>query len=138
MLPPSLILAPLLLFSHLLAGIGTVVAFRFFSQARNKPNASAQAWMFYRHSEIQKKTERKKERKKKRRIKKTLLRTLLFSLLGFASRDSCRDARRHSEYAAGARWVWPHRLVITAQHQTPNYQLAPEPAPPLPTCPKAQ
>lgn len=49
--------------------------------------------------------------------------------------DSCRDALRHSEYAAGAHWVWPHRLVTTVHHQTPNYQLTPEPTP---TCLKAQ
>lgn len=60
---------------------------------------------------------------------------LCFYLSGLVSCDSCRDALRHSEYAAGARWVWPHRLVITVQHQTPNYQLTPEPTP---TCLKAQ
>lgn len=48
--------------------------------------------------------------------------------------DSCRNALRHSEYAAGAHWVWPHRLVTTVQHQTPNYQLTPGPTP---TCLKA-
>lgn len=57
----------------------------------------------------------------------------LFS--GSVSYDSCCDAQRHSEYAAGAHWVWPHRLVTTIQLQTPNYQLTPEPTP---TCPKAQ
>lgn len=67
----------------------------------------------------------------------SLLPSLLLSLYlsGLVSCDSCRDALRHSEYAAGARWVWPHRLVITVQHQTPNYQLTPEPTP---TCLKAQ
>lgn len=49
--------------------------------------------------------------------------------------DSCSNAQRHSEYAAGAHWVWPHRLVTTIQHQTPNYQLTPEPTP---TCLKAE
>lgn len=57
------------------------------------------------------------------------------SLSLLVSCDSCCDALRHSEYAAGAHWFWPHRLVITVQHQTSNYQLTPEPTP---TCLKAQ
>lgn len=67
--------------------------------------------------------------------KETQLFICFFSCPELGGLWQCHDALRHSEYAAGARWVWPHWLVITVQHQAPNYQLTPEPTP---TCPKAR
>lgn len=58
-----------------------------------------------------------------------------FYLCGTVSCNSCHNVQRQSEYAAGAHWVWPRRLVTTIHHQTPNYQL---PSKPTPTWPKAQ